>query len=277
MAKTSKMLERVIVYIGAVAVFLFMIFPIYSIFLQSIQYEKDVRTKDMNFIPEYITLDHFSTILQPGHIVAIREALFNSIFMSTMTGVLALTIGLLAAYAVARLKIRFGSPLLFGMASIYIFPTILFVIPLFILFVNAGLNDTYISLLLLYTAFVLPFVIWALKTFVDAIPIDIDHAARIDGCGLFKIFFHIYLPIMKPGIVAAFLFAFILSWIEFLTPLVFTSNIKMLTVELGLYRSTVDIDLGQLAAAAIVTMLPVVILTLVFQRLIIQVVTGEEK
>lgn len=277
MTKGRKLIERIMLYVGAVVVFLFMIFPIYTIFLQSVQYERDVRTLDMNFIPKYITLEHFKTIFDPGHIVALKEALINSILVSSITGILAVVVGLLSAYAVARLKIKLGKYLLFGMASIYIFPTILFVIPLFILFVNLGLNNSFPGLILLYTAFVLPFVIWTLKTFVDAVPIEIDQAARIDGCGLLEIFFYIYLPAMKPGIIAAFLFAFILSWIEFLTPLVFANSIKILTVELGLYRSTIDIDVGQLAAAAMVTILPVVLLTLIFQKLIVQVVTGEDK
>lgn len=273
----NKLIGRILIYIAAVIVFVFMIFPIYTVILQSVQYERDVRTMDMKFIPNYITLDHFKTIFDPGHIVKIKEAMLNSLIISASTGILAVIIGLLSAYAVSRLRIKLGNYLLLGMASIYIFPTILFVIPLFILFVNLDLDDTYLGVILLYTAFVLPFIIWALKTFVDAIPIEIDQAARIDGCGLFKIFFYIYLPAMKPGIVAAFLFAFILSWIEFLTPLVFTNHIKMLTVELGLYRSTIDIDIGQLAAAAIVTIMPVVLLTLIFQKLIVQVVTGEDK
>src|SRR5690625_716848 len=135
MANRFKVIQQIIVYVGAVIVFLFMTFPIYTILLQSVQYERDVRTADLNFLPKYITLEHFKTIFQPGHIVALKEALFNSIIISCITGILAVIIGLLSAYAVSRLQIRLGNYLLFGMASIYIFPTILFVIPLFILFV----------------------------------------------------------------------------------------------------------------------------------------------
>jgi ABC-type glycerol-3-phosphate transport system permease component len=135
-----------------------------------------------------------------------------------------------------------------------------------------------LGLLLPYAGFILPFQIWILRGFIEKLPHEVEEAARLDGCSYAQLLFYVVFPLVRPGILAGYLFAFILSWVEFLTPLIFTSDLKISTVALGLYRSTIDIKMGQLAAAAVITLLPVALLTLVFQRLITQVVlAGAER
>jgi ABC-type glycerol-3-phosphate transport system permease component len=149
-------------------------------------------------------------------------------------------------------------------------------IPLFIMFVGLGLNDTHFALIVLYTAFLTPFIIWVLKAIVEATPEEVEQAAKLDGCNHIQLFTKIYLPVMRPGIAASFLYAFVLSWVEFFTPLIFTAETRILTVALGLYRGTIDIQIGQLSAAAVLAMLPVVLLTILFSRRITRVMTGAE-
>ena len=162
--------------------------------------------------------------------------------------------------------------------SVYFLPTILFVIPLFIILVSYQLDDTILSLVVPYTAFTLPFVIWILKTFIDKLPIEVEEAAKIDGCSVFQLLSLIIFPLLRPGLIAAFIFAFILAWVEFLTPLIFTNNLKISTVALGLFRSTIDIKIGQQAAAAVITLIPVVLLMIFFQQYITKVVlSGSNK
>jgi len=158
--------------------------------------------------------------------------------------------------------------------SIYLFPVMLFVAPLYVKAVQFGLIDTYIGLIIPYVAFSLPFSIWLLKGFLEGIPVEIEEAAHLDGCTPWQLFAHIVIPLMRPGIFAVMLMVFILAWTEFLTPLLFTRDIKILTVQLGLYRSTFDIKIGQMAAAAVLTALPVVLLTAFFQRIITQAITA---
>jgi ABC-type glycerol-3-phosphate transport system permease component len=149
---------------------------------------------------------------------------------------------------------------------------------MFVLFVGWRIDDTFFSLVLAYSAFILPFEIWILKTFIDKLPKEVEDAARMDGCSHAGVMWHIVLPLVRPGILAGFIFGFILSWIEFLTPLIFTNSIKVSTVALGMFRSTIDIQVGQQAAAAILTLLPVALLMVVFQRLITQVLmTGADR
>jgi ABC-type sugar transport system, permease component len=202
----------------------------------------------------------------------------NSFIVSILTGILSILLAFPAAYSLSRLKFPGKNLILISMISVYFLPTILFIIPMFIFLVSYNLDDTILSLVVPYTAFILPFVVWILKTFIDRLPLEVEEAAKIDGCSTIQLLLKIVLPLIRPGLLSAFIFAFILSWVEFLTPLIFTNNLKMSTVALGLFRSTVDIKIGQQAAAAILTLIPVTILMVVFQRYITQVIfSGADK
>lgn len=266
--------ERLVVYIGALIVFVVMAFPLYGVVLTSIQRESDIRTTNVRFFPTDVTFDHFREVLAVGHIVPIREAMVNSFIISILTALVTVALALPATYALARLRFPGKRIVIAGLVSVYLFPTLLFVLPLYIQAVKRGLTDTFLGLLIPYVAFGLPFTIWILRSFLEALPVEVEEAAQLDGCNHLQLFVQIVLPLMRPGVVAGLLMVFILAWIEFLTPLLFTSELKILPVSLGLYRSTYDIQIGQLAAAAVLTALPVVALTALFQRMITQVITA---
>lgn len=269
-------LGKISLYLQAILVFLVVAFPIYTITLTSLQYERDIRTREIDFFPSYITFEHYKTVLEPGHIVPVAEAIFNSLLVSIGAAALVICISVPAAYGLARNRLPGGKKILYALSSVYIIPVALFMIPLFMMFVNVGLNDTHFGLIILYSAFLTPFIIWVLKAFVEATPEEVEQAAKLDGCSHVQLFTRIYLPVMRPGISAAFLYAFVLSWVEFFTPLIFTAETRILTVALGLYRGTIDIQIGQLSAAAVLAMLPVVLLTILFSRRITRVMTGAE-
>lgn len=276
--RQRRLLKSVLIYLAAAVVLVTMLFPLYTLLLTSVQPEAVIRSRDVRFFPTTLLFDHFREVLRPGHIVPIREAILNSTLLSLLTATVCLLFALPAAYALARLPVPGRRIVLGGLVSIYLLPTVLFLIPLFVLFVNWRLDDSYFGLLLLYTGFILPFQVWVLRGFVGRIPHEVEEAARLDGCSYLQLFRHVVLPLIRPGIVAAYLFAFVLAWIEFLTPLIFTNSLKVSTVSLGLYRSTIDIQIGQLAAAAVITLIPVVLLTLLFQRFITQIVfVGAER
>lgn len=274
----QKQLKPILIYTSAVIVFVVMIFPIYALVLTSLQPEGIIRSRDVQFFPSTLYFAHFAEVLKPGHIVPIRSAITNSLILSIGTATVCLIFALPAAYALARLPVPGRKLIMASLVSIYFLPTILFMIPLFVLFVNWQLNDTFIGLMLLYTGFILPFEVWILRSFVDRIPLEVEEAAKLDGATYPQLFWHVLIPLVRPGILAGYLFAFILAWIEFLTPLIFTNDLKVSTVSLGLYRSTIDIQVGQLAAAAVLTLLPVAILMVVFQRLVTRVfLAGSQK
>lgn len=266
--------ERALTYGGALLIFLVIAFPMYSLFLTSIQKEDDIRSPDLQLVPRYVLSEHYKEVLRPGHIVPIRQAMGNSLGVSLLTAAITLGFAFPATYALTRLKLAGNNLILGALMSIYLFPVMLFVAPLYVKAVEFGIVDTYTGLLIPYVAFSLPFAIWLLKGFLEGIPVEIEEAAQLDGCSPWQLFGRIVLPLMRPGIFAVMLMVFILSWTEFLTPLLFTREVKILTVALGLYRSTFDIKIGQMAAAAVLTALPVVLLTGFFQRAITQAISA---
>ena len=276
--KKNLLLKKFFIYVFAFIVFLIMFFPLYGLILTSIQPENIIRSRNLSFFPKEIIFSHFAEVLKPDHISNLYVGMKNSLIISILTSFLCLILGFPAAYSLSRLNLPAKNIILGSLISIYFLPTILFVIPLFVILVSYQLDDTILSLAVPYTAFILPFVIWILKSFIDKLPIEVEEAAKIDGCSTFQILFYIIFPLLRPGIIAAFIFAFILSWVEFLTPLIFTNNLKISTVALGLFRSTIDIKIGQQAAAAIITLIPVTILMIFFQQYITKVVlTGSNK
>ena len=276
--RKNLLLKKFFIYVFAFIVFLIMFFPHYGLILTSIQPENIIRSRNLSFFPKEIIFSHFAEVLKPDHISNLYVGMKNSLIISILTSFLCLILGFPAAYSLSRLNLPAKNIILGSLISIYFLPTILFVIPLFVILVSYQLDDTILSLAVPYTAFILPFVIWILKSFIDKLPIEVEEAAKIDGCSTFQILFYIIFPLLRPGIIAAFIFAFILSWVEFLTPLIFTNNLKISTVALGLFRSTIDIKIGQQAAAAIITLIPVTILMIFFQQYITKVVlTGSNK
>jgi multiple sugar transport system permease protein len=261
-------------YLAALVVLIVVAFPLYGVVLTSVQNEQDIRSRDVNFIPRYLEFNHYREVLGPGHIVPVKEAMLNSFMVSALAAVIAVSLALPATYALNRLPLPGSRYILAGLASIYLFPTLLFVLPLYVTVVRFGLVDTYAGLVIPYVAFILPFMVWILGAFLKAVPVSVEEAALIDGASRMQVLVRIVLPLMRPGIVAGLLMGFILSWVEFLTPLLFTRELTILTVTLGLYRSTQEIEIGQLAAAAVLTALPLILLTLVFQRIISQVITA---
>lgn len=259
-------------YLGAFAVFAFVAFPLYSVLLTSIQTEQDVRSADLSLFPTYIDLSHYREVLDPGHIVPVLEGMGNSLLVSLTAAIIAVALAVPASYALHRLRTPGRRIMLAAMVSVYVLPTLLFVIPLYIAWISIGLHDTYVGLIIPYVAFLLPFTVWILGSFIKAVPIEVEEAALVDGAHPHQVLVRIVTPLIAPGIFASLLLGFILSWVEFLTPLLFTNDITILTVALGLYRSTFDIQIGQLAASAVLTALPVIVITLIFQKRLQEVI-----
>lgn len=268
----NSFINKIIIYLTSGLVAFFVLIPLYVVTLTSLQLERDIRSPEINVIPQYLDFRHYLAVFQPDHIVPVLPAMRNSLIVSLLAALIAVLIATPAAYALNRMHFPKSKLILGVLISVYILPTLLFIIPLYIAWVQLGLFDSYVGLLIPYVAFLLPFTIWILGSFMKSIPIEIEEAAKVDGASTSQVLRKIMIPLLRPGLFACLLFGFILSWVEFATPLIFTSNIKMITVSLGLYRSTVDIQIGQLAAAAVITTLPVLLITIIFQKQIQEVI-----
>lgn len=276
--RLKKVGLTLLTYFLALLISLVMAFPLLTLARVSLFRRLDLYAKPIQWIPQTVRWQNYVDVLAPDHIVPIRASVTNSFIVAFAAASLTVAIASLAAYAFARLRFPGRNSIQSMLLSVYLLPAMLFLIPIFMMMRPLKLLDTYLSLILPYTVWMTPFVTMILKDFFNTVPEEIEDAALVDGCSRLGVIWRVILPLSAPGLVAAWVSAFIMSWNEFLTPLILTSRLKVITTVLGLYTSTYDIELGHMAAAGIYAILPVLILTLVFQRRIEQgIVAGAVK
>jgi ABC-type glycerol-3-phosphate transport system permease component len=200
--------------------------------------------------------------------------LVHSLVVTVASTLLALLVGVPAAYALARVRFRGRRAAAMWILSTIMFPPAVSVVPVFILSARLGLTDTYPVLIVPYAAFSLPMVIWMLRSSIRQVPFEIEEAAMVDGLSQLGMLRSIVLPLLMPGIVAAALLCAILSWNEFLFALTLTrSNVKTAQVGLNEFTSMYGTQWGELCAAATVTVAPILIMTLVLRRRLVEGLT----
>jgi multiple sugar transport system permease protein len=255
--------------------------PVAWLFISSIATRNDLLSIPLHWIPEHASLQNYIDILIPGTDVSSVAATFkvtlgNSLFVATTTTLICLVFGSLAAYALSRLQIPFRRFMLMGIMSTRMIPEVSLVIPLYILAARAGLMDSPFILIFTYLSFALPFAIWMLAAFFEAVPYELEDAARIDGATRLGILFRVILPVSTPGIVSTALFTFLLAWDEFFFALIFTSTLASKTVPVAIAEFTgrYAVDITGMMTGGVLAALPPVILSLIFQRYIVSGLTA---
>ena len=201
----------------------------------------------------------------------ILPALWNSMRTSAFVAVATVLIATPAAYSFARLRFRMSLVLLMAYMALRTVPSIVLVVPVFMVLRVLGLIDTTLSLVLVYCTFTVPFSIWLLQSYFKTIPVELEESALVDGCGKWSAAFRIMLPLAVPGMVAALILAFMASWSEFLYAVTFTKTLNSQTVTViasqftGLEASRFDLVL----AAGVLSSLPPFIFALIVQRYIV--------
>jgi multiple sugar transport system permease protein len=219
----------------------------------------------------YSLVNYFNIFFNPGY--AFIKGLMNSLLVTLFTTFLVLLISFPAAYALARFKFGGGS-LSSYILSIRLLPPIVFAIPLLILLYMLGLNDTIMGLVIVYLAFNMPLAIFLLRSFILEIPIEIEEAAIIDGCSRYQVISHVTFPLSKPGLVAAGILTFIMTWSEYLFALLFTlKNAVTINVVASQFVTQHTIRYGEIAAAMVVGMFPSVVFLLLIQKHLVKGLT----
>ncbi|WP_341535644.1 carbohydrate ABC transporter permease [Glaesserella parasuis] len=204
------------------------------------------------------TLDYFEHVINDlNFIVNIK----NSLFISLVTTIIAITISAMAAYGIVRFFPKLGSIMSRLLVTTYIFPPILLAIPYSIAMAKAGLTNTTSGLIIVYLSFSVPYAVWLLVGFFQTVPIEIEEAAKIDGAGKFTIFFKVVLPLVAPGIVATAIYTFINAWNEFLYALILVNDTSKMTVavELRSLNGAEILDWGDMMAASVIVVIPSVL------------------
>lgn len=255
----------------------FVVLPVYVMVSSSMKPLEDVSGK-FEWIPSHFTLSPYSDIWET---VPLAHYFGNSIIVAGAATVFSVTIAIFAAYAVSRYDFRGKRAFTVTVLSTQMFPGILFLLPLFLIYVNIG-NATGIALfgsreglILTYLTFSLPFSIWMLTGYFDSIPRELDEAAKVDGCGPVSALFRVIIPAARPGIVAVGIYAFMTAWGEVLFASVMTNDeTRTLSVGLQGYSTLNDVYWNQVMAASLVVSVPVVVGFLLLQRYLVAGLTA---
>jgi trehalose/maltose transport system permease protein len=262
-----------LLWVGVVLIMLFCLFPFYWLINTSLKTGADLSSAKV--IPPHPNLDNYQSIFQNADFV---KALRNSAIISGVTTLVALTIGSFAAYALARLHFPMKFLLLAVVLSITTFPPIAIAAPVFKLWTDLGLYNTYLGLILPDLTFTLPLTIYILTSFFREIPRELEEAALVDGASYFQSFRKVVLPLAAPGLVTAGLLAFIFVWNEFLFAITLTSSPSVRPVPAAIAfftgSSQFEIPLGTISAASVVVTVPLIILVLLFQKRIVAGLTA---
>ena len=251
---------RVFVHVVLVLSSLIAVFPVIRVLGVALRPGDQLLDPNFSLIPEGATLEAF------GHVLfdtALAQWLFNSLVITLGTSVVGLIFAATSAYAFSRYKFRgrgFGLTFLFATQMI---PGVMLLLPIYLLAVQWGLVSTYRGLVLAYSVTSIPFSVWILKGYYDTVPVDLEEAARIDGCTEFQAFRKVLLPLSLPSLAIVFLFNFLAAWGEYFTASVLIgSREDLLTWPLGLQRFQAQFQTqwADLSAASIMISIPVVIL-----------------
>lgn len=268
-------LPAIVIILAILIVFLvWTLFPIYWMFITSIKETVHVFDLPPEIFPSSPTFEHYLHLDQGS--IKVSVFFMNSVINSIGTVLLAIVLAVLAAYALSRVKFRFRKAVSVGILTTQMFPLVVLLIPLYLLYKNLRLLNTYQGLILAFTSFTLPFSIWMLKGFIDSVPIEVEESAFMDGCTRLQILTRILVPLIIPGIVATGVFAFLDAWNNLLFPLMLVSQPSMKTLPPGMilaFAGEFKHDWGGMMATSVIVSLPVVVAFVVVQRFLVEGLT----
>ena len=268
-----RVLKTVAFYALVVFIVVVAVFPFYYAILTSLKSGTDLFR--VTYWPTSFSLDNFIAVLNSG---SFPQNLLNSIFIASVTVILALFLAVTAAFALSRVRFRGRGLILMTILAVSMFPQIAVLAGLFEVIRFLGIYNTPWALIFSYTIFTLPFTVWVLTTFMRDLPIEIEEAAIVDGASPWIIITRVFLPLMWPAMVTTGLLAFIGAWNEFLFALTFTSSETTRTVPVAIAllsgSSQYETPWGTIMAASVLVTVPLIVLVLIFQRKIVAGLTA---
>ncbi|PKL14710.1 MAG: carbohydrate ABC transporter permease [Spirochaetae bacterium HGW-Spirochaetae-8] len=263
--------KNVVIYFLLIVVTIFSIFPFIWTISSSFKNDVEVIAYPPTFIPKEFTFSAFVAIFKEYNF---GKYFLNSFIVALGATLISLFVGSLAAYSFSRLRFPGDNLLLIALLGSMMLPTIVLIIPIFIIFERLSLIDTHFGLILANCCSGVPLVAWMMRGFFSSIPGELEDSAIVDGCSYFGAFFRILLPISAPGLAASAIFIFLIVWNEFIFALIFTNETaKTLPVITSEFIGVFEISWNRLAAAGVVTAIPILIFILIFQKWLISGLT----
>jgi arabinogalactan oligomer/maltooligosaccharide transport system permease protein len=250
----------------------FSIYPILVVFSISIRPGDRLLSKSLALIPPDATFRAYVDLFTKEPFL---RWLSNSLVVSVLVTFFAVSLAATAGYAFSRYKFKGRDTSMVALITTQMFPVTMLLLPLFIMLISIGAYDSYIGLIIAYTATALPFTIWQMKGYYDTIPFSLEEAATIDGAGPFTTFYKIILPLALPALAITALFSFMTAWSEYLVAAVLIQDQSLFTLPMGLklFSSNMEVAWGLYSAGAVVVSIPVVILFLSLSRWLISGLT----
>ncbi|RMF58285.1 MAG: sugar ABC transporter permease [Calditrichaeota bacterium] len=251
---------------------LFAIYPVLRVFSLSIRPGNRLLTKSLAIIPENAT---FHSYYQLFFEEPFLRWMLNSLLVSTIVAIIGVGLATTAGYAFSRYRFPGKNSAMLAIITTQMFPVSMLLLPLFIMLIKLHLYDSYLGLIIAYSATALPFTIWQMKGYYDTIPYSLEEAAMIDGASPVYTFYKIVLPLALPAIAITALFSFMTAWSEYLVAVVLIQDTALFTLPLGLknYQASMESSWGLYSAGAIIVSLPVVILFMFLSRWLISGLT----
>jgi multiple sugar transport system permease protein len=276
-----KLLRKLLLFLLTLPVLFFIFFPILWLFSASLSTQAELYAIPPHWIPQHLTFQNYLDIIFPNLATSsvprtFAVALMNSFKIASAVTVICIVIGSLAAYALVRIPFRFNRTIQLGIIATRMIPEVSLILPLFIIASSLGLINKPIVLIVAYMSFALPYAIWMMAAFFQTVPIELEDAARIDGCTRLGILFWVVMPISVPGLVSTAMFTFLLAWDEFFYALIFTSTLaaKTAPVAIAEFVGRYAVNINGMMAGGIIAALPPVILAFIFQRYIVSGLTA---
>ena len=251
-------LSSSLINLGLFSLLLFALFPIVWTIYTSFRVEMDIIKKPTELAFSELNFNAYREVWSETDFSVLIK---NSLITSFLTMVMSLTLGTLAGYALSRSSFRAKETVLLVYLLVRVIPGVLLLIPIFLLMQRLNLLDTHFGLALAYTTFTLPAAVWLMKGFFDGLPIDLENAARVDGCSRLGALWRVVLPLVLPGMAATATLVAIEAWNDVLFALMLTSSIDARTWPVGMKLLIGEFQLpwGQLTATAVLSLLPVVL------------------
>ncbi|MGQ2375414.1 carbohydrate ABC transporter permease [Companilactobacillus zhachilii] len=270
--------RSIIFYVVMMSFLIINLFPFLIMLTTSFKDPKEAISLNPTIWPHHWTFQHYIDIFNP-QIFPFVGYFKNSLFVSAITSIVAVVLGIFGAYALSRLNFKGKQTINASFYTVYMFSGILLIVPLFKIIVALGVYDTLWALIITMTVQTLPTAIFMLRSYFDTIPKDIEEAATMDGLNRFQIIIRIIIPLALSGIVSVLVYCFMVAWNDYLFASIFISTPGLFTLPVGLNNlfSTPDYVWGRMMAASLITALPVVILYALSERFIKNTTEGGVK
>ena len=272
MRNRNKLIADILTYIVLIIFTGVALYPVINVFTISIRPNDSLLSTSLAIIPDGATFKQYVDLFtKRPFLLWVWNSTFVS-FIVTLTGV---ALASTAGYALSRFNFIGKQVSMLGILTTQMFPATMLLLPMYIMLIKLGLINSYLGIIIVYSATALPFCVWQMKGYYDTIPFSLEESARIDGCNRWQAFYKIILPLAAPALVITALFSFMTAWSEYIVAAQVLQDTGLYTLPLGLksFQSNLTTEWGLYAAAALVVSIPVVILFIVLSKWLVSGLT----